>query len=582
MERISLKVTGESGMGLLSTGEIIAKTLKYLGYYINADREYPSLIKGGYSSFHIDFSPKPIRSLSSEVDILVALDEPGLINYIDTVKKGGIVIHGHERYQLMKDLPKMLKARKLKSYNLPAREIANSFGGTALMTNMVLLGLLWKILGLPAGHLEEEIKDRFKSKPKLLAIDLKCVKEGHKAPGLKRLPKMKVKRVRKIPKKIMINGNTALALGAIQAGVRTYYAYPMSPSSGILTYLAEKANETEMLVKQAEDEITAAQMAIGSMFVGSRSLVATSGGGFDLMAESLSLSGITENPLVIIDVQRPGPGTGLPTWTGQGDLNIAINTGHGEFSRVVVACSDPTSAYEVVQHALNFAEQFQTLVVILSEKVIAETLTLVDHFPHKKIPIKRGLVTNKSELSKLKSSDRYKITKSGLSKRWLPGSSKTFYFANGDEHWEDGTLTEKADEAKEMYSKRMRKMELIEKATPEPKIYGVKDGAHISFVGWGSSKCVMKDIIEAGKKLGIKVNYLHYEFIYPLKQKTVKKFFKDNKKVFLIEGNYKGQLGNLIEGKTGLKFTGRYLKYNGRPFFFDEVIDFVKKNRTKR
>ncbi len=584
MNRYSIKVVGESGMGLLSVGEIIMKSLKRMGFYVNSDREYPSLIKGGNSCAQIDFGYKQIRSLQTKVDVLVALDRNNLIKYLPTVKKGGIVIHGYERHHLVKDLEKNANELDLTVVYLPARQIAYSLGGNEIVVNMVLIGVLWKICGFDLKYLEEQVKEQFSSKPKILEIDLKCIKAGFEPeefevrPQSKKLPSHEIEEPEwNPPKKLLIDGTAAIALGAIHAGVRTYYAYPMSPSSGILSYIAKTSHDTGIVVKQAEDEITAAQMTIGSMYAGTRALVSTSGGGFDLMTESLSLAGMIENPLVIIIAQRPGPATGLPTWTAQGDLNLAIYGGHGEFPRLVIGCSDPTSSFELIQHALNFAEKFQIPVIVLTEKVVVETKTMVDPFDQFTIPIERGLVTDKQELESLKSSDRYKVSSSGISKRWAPGTSPATFFANGDEHWESGELTEDAELAEKMISKRMAKEEKLIEAIPEPEIYGPESGADISFIGWGGVKNAVLDAIDVLEEEGVKVNYLHYEYLWPFKPEKVSSFVESNNKVCLIENNYHGQLGKIIEDKTGIIFHDSFLKWNGRPFFVDEVIEYIKR-----
>ncbi len=292
------------------------------------------------------------------------------------------------------------------------------------------------------------------------------------------------------------------------------------------------------------------------------------------MTETVSLAGIIENPLVIVLAQRPGPGTGLATWTAQGDLNMAIHSSHGEFPRVVVSLSEPTDCFETIQHAFNLAEEYQVPVIVLTEKVVAESNLTVEPFVQNKISIKRGLVEGK-DLEKLESRDRFRITESGLSKRWIPGSSDAYFFANGDEHREAGHLTEEAEEVSKMYAKRMRKLQLLKKALPTPEIYGAKKEADISFIGWGSSRTVMLDIIEIYKRKQISVNYLHYRYIWPLKSETAKKFFQNNVNVHLLEGNYQGQLGNMVEGETGRKFKDRLLKWNGRSFFIEDVSQYI-------
>ncbi|MCK5612790.1 2-oxoacid:acceptor oxidoreductase subunit alpha [Candidatus Pacearchaeota archaeon] len=574
MDRTTLKIAGESGMGLLSVGRIVAKVLKGMGFYVHSDREYPSLIKGGHSNLQIDFNSKPIHSLSRDVDLVIALDRAGLLEYLDVVKKGGILVHGYERHHLIKDLHTKAKKKGIKVIYLPAHTIARQLGGTDVMVNMVLLGLIWRVLGFDLKPLEAAIKKQFASKPKLLAIDLKCVRAGYKAEGQK-VPQYKISIPKSKPKSLLLDGNMGITLGAIEAGVRTFFQYPMSPSSSILMYLANFSHDTKMVVKQAEDEITASQLTLGAMFMGSRSFTATSGGGYDLMTETVSLAGMTETPWVCVLCQRPGPATGLPTWTGQGDLNMVIHSSHGEFPRLVVAASDPTSCYEIIQHAMNYAEEFQIPVIVLSEKTIAEAQTMVPIF-NSKIPIKRGLVTGK-DLESVVPSDRFKITKSGVSSRWLPGSAKAGYYGNGDEHKEDGRLTEEGPACAAMMAKRMRKMETLKKALPDAKVYGVSKGADISFIGWGSSKGAMLDTIEAMKKQGKKVNYLHYEYMWPFKEKAAEKFFKDNKNVHILEGNYQGQLADMVEAGIHKRFKGRLLKYDGRHFFLEDILDYIKK-----
>ena len=570
MIRFRIKIVGESGSGLLSTGDILMQSLVRAGFHATSDREYPSLIKGGASCYTLNFSDENILSLSKEADVVIALDLQGLEAYHGELKTGGILLHGYERGRV---IPIANKVRKEggQVHELKARELAHSVGGTVLMTNMVLLGYLWKLMGLPAEFLEDSVRHEFADKPKLLEIDLKCLEVG-----ASQVPKTEFQF--ELPKKgeapFLMNAHQSLSLGAVHAGCRAYYAYPMSPSSNILTYMAEMAEETGMLVKQAEDEITVAQLAIGSMFMGTRALAATSGGGFDLMTESLSLVGMIENPFVLVIAQRPGPATGLPTWTAQGDLNLALYSGHGSFPRVVMAISDPDDAFSLIQHAFNLAEEFQVPVLVLSEKVVAETLFTLQKLEQNTIPIRRGLVTQAAELKTLQNADRYKITESGLSKRWLPGTAEAYYFANGDEHGEDGSLTEDADEARAMMEKRMRKEHLVQEALPDPQIYGPKAGADLSFVGWGSSKHAVLDAMKLLSDQGKNINYCHLSYLNPLKTELLKEFFANNQNIHLIEGNMEGQLGRLIEHALKVDFRGKFLKYDGRPFFLEDVLTY--------
>ena len=575
MQRLKIRIVGHSGYGgLLSTGAIIAKGLERLGFYVVSDREYNSLIKGGFACQTINACRRPIRSLSKVPDILVALDKPNLEHYIDTLRDGGTLVHGYVPERGIADILEGAKARGINVVGLDAVAVTDEVGGTHRMKNTVLIGMVWKALGLPIEGINEEIKQQFARKPQVIPPNLKCVKIGYERSET-HLPV-------KLPETdhgyAFMDGNYAMTLGAIHAGVRAYYAYPMSPSSHLLSNMAKHAKEFGYVVKQAEDEITVANLALGSMHAGTRALCATSGGGFDLMTETVSLSGIIETPFVCVLFQRPGPATGLPTWTGQGDLNLAMYAGHGEFARMVIAVSDPTDHFELIQHALNYAEEYQIPVIVLSDKVSAEQYQSIEPLQQGTIPIKRGLVPE-AELKNLENKDRYRLTESGLSKRWLPGSCEAYYFANGDEHNEEGILDE-TEAAGDMYAKRVRKLELVAENTPEPEVYGEPSGAAISFVGWGSTKGPVLDAIDEFAQQGVKVNYLHYSYLWPLKTDRLDQFFADNPNVHLAEGNYLGQLGNLIQQQTNHHFAGRLLKWNGRPFFTEDLEAYINKHKT--
>jgi len=572
MNRLRIKIVGESGAGLLSTGEIVTKALVKMGFYVVAEREYQSLIKGGYACFSINISDEEIYGISSEVDILLSIDQSSLHEYVGDLKGGGVLIHGYERLGVKADV-ESAEQRGCKIVHLKVREIAEEMGGNVLMKNVVLAGMLWKNLGFDYSWIKAEVERKFASKPRLLAIDLKCLEAGYERVEISQ----KMQEPNKKHDHVLIEGNHAIALGAVHAGCDIYYAYPMSPASSILTHIAKIATKSKVQVKQVEDEISVANMVLGSMYMGARAFCATSGGGYDLMTETVSLAAITETPFVAVIAQRPGPGTGLPTWTGQGDLNLALYSSHGEFTRLVLAVSDPSNAFDLIQHAFNYAEEFQIPVILLTEKAIGETMISIPQFEQGKIPIKRGITSGK-DLENIKSTDRFKITENGISKRWLPSSSETFYFANGDEHKEDGSITEDAKEASEMYAKRIRKTKTLKAALPEAEIFGEKENAEISFVGWGSSLNIMRDTIKEYAAKGIKVNYLHFTYIWPLKTKTLEEFFSKNKNVHLIEGNYTGQLGKLIEGETDLKFKGKFLKYNGRSIFLEDVKAYIDSN----
>jgi 2-oxoglutarate/2-oxoacid ferredoxin oxidoreductase subunit alpha len=585
MSRKAIKIAGESG-SLSTAGNIIIQCLREQGYFVYSEREFPSLIKGGRANFQINYAKYPVRSLSHHIPLGVALDREGVLDCLDTLSIGGILIHGFDRWnKVIKDLVDRAEAKQLQVVEIPARQIAESLGGSSIMVNTVLVGFLFKVLDLDLQFMINALSKQLAKKPALLAINIECAKAGYNHQTeveLKLDSSLKNETSiidQLLPKDhLFIDGNASLALGAIQAGCRVHYQYPMSPSTSVLINLSEMANHSGMMIKQAEDEISAAQLALGSMHMGARALTATSGGGLDLMTETVSLSGMIETPLVIINVQRPGPATGLPTWTGQADLNLAIYSGHGEYGKAVISCSDPLDCFINIQKAFNISEKYQIPVILLSEANIAMSSTAIQNFGHLEIPIERGLVQNPSEMTP---DMRYKITESGVSHRWLPGTSEAIYFANGDEHTEDGSIDESLD-AGEMISKRIRKLETIKNDLPEPEVFG-EEIADVTFVGWGSTKNTILDAMDQLKITNpeIKVNYLHYTFLYPLRTQKLLEFIKVNKNVVLIEGSATGQLGQLITKETGVQLKNQMLKWNGRPFYVEEIVDRIKEELAK-
>ncbi len=491
-----------------------------------------------------------------------------------------MLIHTLKAVKFSDEEENYIKNLNIKVIYIDAFNIAEKASGNKLLANTVFIGLIWRLLKLNLETVVGVVTNEFKHKPQYIEPNIKSLEQGYAIDTSDISVSFNIKSFSKNwDKSLLITGNEAISLGGISAGVRAFYAYPMTPSSTILDYFSKTYKQTGILVKQAEDEITAANLAIGSMFMGTRALTATSGGGFDLMSESVSLAAMTETPFVCVLAQRPGPATGLPTWTSASDLNLAIYAGHGEFTRCVLAASDIESCYILIQHALNIAEKFQIPVILLTEKQVAESLFNVKNLP-RPVKIERSLVTEKSELESLQSTDRYKITQNGISKRWIPGSSKATFNANSDEHLEDGTLTEDAEPSRVMYEKRMLKSELLYKNLPQPILYG-DTNADITLVGWGSVKNTVLDVLRIFEqnKSKIKLNYLHYEFIYPLRTELLCDIANKAKKLVLIENNYMGQLGNLITSETGIFFDEKLLKANGRAFFIEDILDILNSKR---
>ncbi len=493
------------------------EALQHAGYFIVADREYPSLIKGGCSYFRIEVDIKPVHNIREFADIIVAFDRVGSKNALPHVRNGGLLIYGDEMHDAISGYNQTIQEKNLTTLFIPEYATPKKFGANELLSNMLMIGALWRALGLKMDGLVKAVEKRFASKPALLALDITLIQHGYNlqdATVSKNLDAFTLpETTNNLTEYKLLDGNEILALSAVHHGVRAYFAYPMSPSSTILTHLANWADKTGMHVEQVEDEISVSQMALGASFAGTRSLCATSGGGFDLMTETVSLAGMIETPLTIIVAQRPGPATGLPTWSGQEDINLAIYSGHGEYAKAVIAVGDHAEAFQIMGEALNIAETYQIPVIVLTDKTLAETNATVNPASLVGVEIERGLTeiqntkdivqnngnNNKSDtLSSapctLSSSSRYELTDSGISPRWLPGTG-TRYYANGDEHGPDGTLREDSLGVREAHEKRLRKIKTLEAATPEPTLYGNPD-AKITLVGFGSTKMEVLDFVE--------------------------------------------------------------------------------------
>ncbi len=597
MSRISLKIVGASGQGIDSIGNILAKGLKRSGYCVFGYREYPSLIKGGHASYQLDISDQKLESTETTVNLLFALNHHGLELNLRDLKEGGVIVHQSPQWQFKPAEQELLKKRKIRVVYLPVDEVLARLKAKPILGNVFIAAFVWAALHRDIETLKSLVGERFAKKKDLLALNMQCIDEGYGFTD----PEGKVSIP--LPKEnsqwndhLVLRGAEAMGMGAIHAGVRLYAGYPMTPSSPILGYIASVQNQTGMVIKQAEDEITAAQMVSGAMHMGTRALTATSGGGFDLMTETLSLNGIIENPTVFILAQRPGPATGLPTWTSQGDLFLSVYAAHGEFPRCVLAVSDAQDSFDLMPEAFNLAEEFQLSVIVLTDKQIAEALYTQAPFDQSKAVIKRGsrLVTDPQTLKTLKPSDRFDPhVSSGVSPRWLPGSQAAPYNAQGDEHSGDGSIDESALNAHAQMEKRMRKSEALKSALPEPELYQVTGGEwsvvsdkeagklDMLLVGWGSTKGTVMDVMQSDELKGKKIGYLHYTYLWPLKTGRLQVLAAQAKKVVLVEGNYQGQLGMLIRQECGLEIREKILKYDGRPFFYDELLAAVQQQMGK-
>lgn len=570
--RLVIKLAGSAGQGIKTAGLIIARALKRSGYMTFGYTEYPSLIRGGHNVYQIEVYDQELTSVSKETDILVALDQPSIGLHYEEMPKGGAIIFDENTIKIAEDLSTKLTEKGINLFPIKLLEVAKNSGGNVLMKNTVALGALWKLLGIDPEHVKALIAETYNKSQEMVDLNIKCLEAGYEAVSGNETYGTNLTANPEFKDNMIIAGNEAIAMAAIASGVRLYSSYPMTPASSILTYLAEEGPKFGMIVKQAEDEITAANMVVGAYHGGTRALCGTSGGGFDLMTETLSLSGITETPFVCVISQRPGPGTGVPTWTAQGDLNLALYAGHGDFARIIVAPGDVEEAFYLTSEAFNLAERFQTPTLILSDKMLGESNYSAKPYNLSKLSIDRGKIISADGKEHL----RYEITEDGVSPRWFPGDDVSTFVANSDEHTPKGLSTEDATEIKDMMDKRSRKVATIKAALPEPEIFGDADNAQVKIVSWGSNKPTILAAMKALEAEGIKCSYIHITYIWPLKTETIASFLGEDNNAIVFEGNASGQLTHLIKTESGIDIKHKHLKYDGRPIYFEEVIAAIK------
>lgn len=587
MIRRSLKIVGAQGQGVNSVGEMVAKGLKRAGYCVFGYREYMSLIKGGHSSYQLDVSPEKIESSETLVDVVVAFNHHGLEKNLRDLKQGGILLHETGDWKWSEDDRAFIEKQGVTVLYLPATDILAKLKAKPILLNVLVTSVVWRLLGMDHDDLREEVRNQFGKKgDAVVRQNLECIDAGiafcGEAAGdlAVKLPPADAS----WKDDLLVTGSQAMGMGLVHAGCRVYAGYPMTPSSPLLTYIADVQNDTGMVVKQAEDEITAAQMMSGAMMMGTRAATATSGGGFDLMTETVSLNAIIENPSLFILAQRPGPATGLPTWTAQGDLFLAVHSAHGEFPRLVLSVSDAEDSFRLMAEAFNYAERFQIPVIAMTDKQCAEALYTQKPFDQSKTVIDRGaLVTDPAELAKLSPADRYDpAAKDGVSKRWLPGAPAATYVAQGDEHGPDGTVEEGAENARTQMEKRMRKYDALRDALPEPVLYVMEKGVakrattagkkafDLALVTWGSTKGAVLDALTDAAFAGLRVAVVQYEYLWPLKTDLLRSVLAASKKAACVENNFQGQLQYLLRAE-GVDIPAHVRKYDGRPFFVDEL-----------
>ena len=577
---VNIKVGGEAGFGIMASGLLLVRTFSRGGLHAITINDYPSLIRGGHNVILVSVSQEGIFATDNHADILIALNRETIEIHKDEVSEGAAILFDAESFQVQAtDF-----SHPVNLFGVPLMKLTKDNGGDVLMRNTVALGATLALVDYDITLLESVIKDQFGRKgDEVVAKNNTLARAGFDYIK-KNFPQGYSKKLKPVDdatnKQMVLTGNEAVGLGAIAAGMKFFAAYPMTPINGLLFYMAGVAEKAGFVYKQPEDEIAGINMAIGASFAGVRSMVATSGGGFSLMVEGTSFAGMIEQPVVIIFGQRPGPATGLPTWTTQSDLHFVLNAGQGEFPRLVLAPGDVEEAYQLTTVAFNLAEKYQTPVFVLVDKYLCESYFTIDFTKLANAPIlhERGKLLTPDEQNKQPEVKRYALTDDGISPRPIPGRSAGIFRANSDEHNEDGYSIEDGPTTKLMIEKRMKKMVVAQQEVPAPMLYGVKDAQH-TLVGWGSTKGIILEVIRQLTLQGKPnlVNYLHLNWINPFPSDSVKYILSHAKHIIDIEGNHNSQMADWILVKTGITITDKITKYDGRPFFPAEVIAELKK-----
>lgn len=547
------------------TGNVLAKVLKRQGWEVATYRDFPSNIRGEPTNYTIRASLNKIYGRSDDMDVLLAFDCEAIIKHTRRMAEGGILLcDGQDLIDLT---PCEKKGRTF--HRFPLRMLAKGNFGKEIFKNMIALGALCYILDLDFPILEKIISEVFLKKKgeeivqkNIQAIHLGCKEAKEIVAENERHPLLK----KEDSDRLFISGDEAIAFGALAAGCRIFAAYPICPASEIWQWLARYLSVFNGIVVQTEDELAALNMALGASYAGARAMTSTSGPGGSLMMEAFSLAGMTEIPVVIVNVQRTGPSTGMPTKTEQSDLSQWVSGSHGDFPRIVLSPGTVDECFDFTVKAFNLAEKYQCPVVLLTEQDYGQNYYSVKKFDLKKVKIDRGKLLTQKELLRLKDYKRYEFTSDGVSPRALPGMRNGLHMVESNEHDEKGYRDEEPENRTRMMQKRMRKLKSAAKDLIPPKIWGERD-AELGIIGFGSTFGPIQEAMEQLKEEGIKSKHLQMRTLWPFPTERVGQFMADCRKIFIVENNFAGQLSSLVKSQVKSTVEIRnILKYSGQSF----------------
>ncbi|RJQ45680.1 MAG: 2-oxoacid:acceptor oxidoreductase subunit alpha [Gaiellales bacterium] len=565
----TIRIGGQAGQGLQTIGAVLAKLFARQGLHVFTHQDYMSRVRGGHNFYQLRFASRPVHSSRRGVDILLALDGDTVLMHQADLNPRGIVIYDSAAVRRSFDGPDFL--------DVPLRRISMDLTGVRLMENTAAVGAVMGILGLDLGPLERLLGETFEKKGREVVDQNIAVAREGAAFARDNCPECAFQ----VPEtggqpRILLDGSTGAGLGALVSGCRFYAAYPMTPSTGVLNFMASQSKSHGIVVEQAEDEIAAINMAIGASYAGVRSMTGTAGGGFALMVEGLSLAGMTETPVVIYVGQRPAPATGLPTRTEQADLLFVIHAAHGEFPRVVFAPGTPEQAFYLTNRAFDLADKYQVPAFILSDQYLVDSEWTLDGLDPGRLS-QDSWRLGAAELEGLDSYRRHALTDTGVSPLAAPGLSRHLVVTDSDEHDEDGHLIEDAETRNLMVDKRLlKKLPLIREEIEPPLLYGDKQ-PELVIVGWGSTFGVMKDAVdELGSSESVAM--LHFSQVFPFPTREHFDFIdllQRAGRTVCVENNATSQFARLMRAETGYQCDDHVTRFDGRPFLLDELLEAI-------
>lgn len=563
LKDISIVLCGQAGQGIQTVEFLLTRILKLTGYNVFATKEYMSRVRGGANSTQIRVSSDRVSAVVDRIDLLIALNK-GAIQHVQTRMSPKTLVLG-EKDVIGDDINR----GQYRFFDMPFTSIATEIGNK-IYSNVVAVGALAGLLGVELERASEFVVGYFGSKSQdVVTGNRKAVEAGHKI-GRELAESGKfsaeVKPDKKVTDEILINGAEAVGLGAIAGGCNFVSSYPMSPSTAVLVFLAQHGKDFGVVAEQAEDEIAAINMAVGAWYAGARAMVTTSGGGFALMIEGLSLSAMLETPVVVHLAQRPGPATGLPTRTEQADLELALYAGHGEFPRIILTPGTLQDAFYLTHHAFNLADKYQVPVFVLTDQYLIDSYYNVPSLNLK------GVRAEKYLIKTTKGYKRYELTADGISPRGIPGYGQGLVCVDSDEHDTEGHITEDLGLRERMVDKRLRKNELLQKEVVAPELVGPPDYKNL-IVCWGSTYHIVREALAVLDQDDTAM--LHYKQVHPLHANTGQ-YLAKAKRTVIVEGNATGQLTKQIKLHTGIDINEKVLKYNGLSFTVEELVSRLR------